>query len=842
MQSEDGANTPCLKACDMEKRLLIVVCHNHEPELIAARDQEKFGDVDILTIPARCGKPPLTLEQTETYLQTHLGKKQIYVLGCSCISNLQENGQKQAGMKFHCLRNCFQTFADMTLIEHFIKAGYFLVTSGWVAHWRANMNIYGFDQQTAREFFAETTKKVLLLETLVDQQNHEHLQEFAHFIDRPTEIVPLGLGYFRFFLSQIVKDWRLKNQQKEVEQNLTEYRHQISEYAMAMDILKNLSPTLSETEIVDKILETCMMLFAPQSLYYLPFHGDRAASLITHTAFEQTNQDIVRKMSQCTETYEWLASGSGFRLRIDTQNELLGVLELDQITFPNYKDRYLNLALNMVPVWSLALINARKVRKIKETEQAMRQSEEKLSLIFHSSPNAITVTDMNGIVVECNPMTAQMLGYASKEEVIGRNVLTLIPEREHEKARENTEITLTHGYVNNVTHSHIRQDGSVFPVVLSAGVMRDQSGKPEGFVAITIDNTERMVAENERKKLLDALEQTADSVFITNKKGIIEYVNRAFTMTTGYLAREVIGQSPKILKSGQHDEQYYQNMWKTIMAGQVFRREIVNRMKNGELVNEDQTITPIKDDQGQISHFISAARDITEKKRIERLREDIERIVRHDLKTPLTSIMGYSQLLFREPLTDEQRQWADIIYNRGKQMLQMIDQSLDLYKMEVGIYQVRQDKIDLIHLFFEIQDELKHITTHKSLILQFFIQEQPVTREMHYMLYGEHLYLKLMLANLIKNALEASPAQNTITITVLDNKAFHSITIHNRGVIPESIRKYFFDKYSTQGKKGGTGLGTYSAYLIAKAHGGTIAFITSEQAGTTLTVRLPKNP
>jgi two-component system sensor histidine kinase NreB len=118
-------------------------------------------------------------------------------------------------------------------------------------------------------------------------------------------------------------------------------------------------------------------------------------------------------------------------------------------------------------------------------------------------------------------------------------------------------------------------------------------------------------------KLSSAIEQTADSVFITNCAGIIEYVNPAFMAMTGYPREEVLGKTPRMFASGAHDRHFYDELWATILAGRVFRAIVTNRASDGRLYNEDQTITPIRDVAGAITHFVSTGRDITDRRRTE---------------------------------------------------------------------------------------------------------------------------------------------------------------------------------------------------------------------------------
>ena len=147
---------------------------------------------------------------------------------------------------------------------------------------------------------------------------------------------------------------------------------------------------------------------------------------------------------------------------------------------------------------------------------------------------------------------------------------------------------------------------------------RRQRAMHEALEARVHERTAELVAANQTlQKLSSAIEQTADSVFITDCKGVIEYVNPAFETMTGYTSSESVGQTPRLFASHVHDQKFYETLWTTIMSGRVFRAIVTNRAKDGRLFNEDQTITPVRDASGTLTHFVSTGRDITERRRIE---------------------------------------------------------------------------------------------------------------------------------------------------------------------------------------------------------------------------------
>jgi signal transduction histidine kinase len=227
---------------------------------------------------------------------------------------------------------------------------------------------------------------------------------------------------------------------------------------------------------------------------------------------------------------------------------------------------------------------------------------------------------------------------------------------------------------------------------------------------------------------------------------------------------------------------------------------------------------------------------------IVRLRDDIERITRHDLKTPLNAIIGYPQLMLMDDnLTDEQREYLEEILRAGNEMTNMINSSLDLFKMETGRYEYNPEWVDISLIIKSIIRDLNAlIEQHKVKIdisQQMPSQQQPGQSD-HFSVLAEKNLSYSLFANLIRNAIEACPAHGVIRIAMSYEGDYGVIAITNPGTVPEAIRETFFEKYATAGKSHGTGLGTYSAKLMATTQNGSIAMTTNSQE-TCITVRLP---
>lgn len=220
-----------------------------------------------------------------------------------------------------------------------------------------------------------------------------------------------------------------------------------------------------------------------------------------------------------------------------------------------------------------------------------------------------------------------------------------------------------------------------------------------------------------------------------------------------------------------------------------------------------------------------------------RLREEVERIGRHDLKTPLNSIVAVPRLLREErQLGKEADELLGIVERAGYRILSMVNLSLDLYKMEQGGYVFRPDAVDLADLVDKVIADVRMHAASKQVVLGLGAMDAPYA-------WAEELLCYSLVANLMKNAVEASPVGKAVTVSAqagADGTVL--LRIHNVGAVPPAVRASFFQKYMTAGKASGTGLGTYSARLMARVQDGDIAMETSDEAGTTLTVRLRAAP
>jgi len=231
---------------------------------------------------------------------------------------------------------------------------------------------------------------------------------------------------------------------------------------------------------------------------------------------------------------------------------------------------------------------------------------------FEVSVDLMCIAGTDGYFRRVNHAFERVLGWTSAD-LLGQPFLHFVhPEDRDATGREVSR--LASGIPTTSFENRYRCADGTYKSLLWTAFPEEPTGL---LYAVARDMTERHTKEALTRQLANAVEQTADTVVITDRAGTIQYVNPAFEQTTGYAAEEVKGRTPRILKSDAHPPEFYQQLWATLLAGDVFRCVVVNRKKNQEQYYAEQTITPMKNAQGGITHFVSVVKDITERRRRE---------------------------------------------------------------------------------------------------------------------------------------------------------------------------------------------------------------------------------
>jgi PAS domain S-box-containing protein len=374
----------------------------------------------------------------------------------------------------------------------------------------------------------------------------------------------------------------------------------------------------------------------------------------------------------------------------------------------------------------------------------------------------------------------------------------------------------------------------------------------EGYIE---DITNRKLAEKELHKLSRAIEQNPVSVVITDSKGTIEYVNPKFTTMTGYEASEAIGKNPRILKSGKMDPKVYQELWKAICSGKVWSGELINKNKSGNLYWANKSISPIVDGQGNITHFVAIAEDITEKKKNEaelikakekaeesdRLKSAFLANISHEIRTPMNGILGFAELLKEPDLSYEnQKEFLEVIEKSGYRMLNIINDLIDISKIEAGETTLRIKKTNINKMLRELHLFFMHEGGRKNIHMDFYCE----LADEESFIETDGIKLNQVLTNLIKNALKFTD-EGSIRFGYSVKKSMVEFYVSDTGPgIPPDQKDLIFERFRQSSlnltrKYEGAGLGLAISKAYVEILGGSIWIESELGKGSTFFFELP---
>ncbi len=327
----------------MDKQL-ILFCSNYRQELEKLNLPEHYDDVHVAYFPSRCGMPPIDWSTLKEKMQIEDDYKKINVVSCGGITNLPESQQIADSHYSYGCRQCYHLVINQNLAEHYLQKGYYLVTPGWLMHWRDILSKWGFDQITAQKFFSEAASTIMLLDTGVDSESEANLIEFSLYVKRPYEIVTVGLDYLELLLNNSVLKSQVDASSHSQREDLSNSRKELADFAMALDLLNSLARVRQEDQVLDNIRDMFNLLFAPKQVIFRP------AAQIT----------VPNHMPVPVN------AGNGFIVPVYGSEGLLGEIEVQGLNQPQHLNQYLKLANRIVNICGLAIENTRHYQRIKE--------------------------------------------------------------------------------------------------------------------------------------------------------------------------------------------------------------------------------------------------------------------------------------------------------------------------------------------------------------------------------------------------------------------------------------------------------------------------------------------
>lgn len=357
----------------MESKVHLLVCQNFLREVQAVIETERFDEVQLEVLPSCCqsssGHGRRGLEEFQKLKSDDFP---IHSIGCEGLS-------EASGLAFQPGQpgksTCFEFLIGRTLSESLMREGAYLLTPGWLLHWRKTIEQWGFDQAMAREYFAESVARLVLLDSGVYADVRKELEQFAAFIDRPFEILPAGLDFLRMLMTNLVLRSRMESQAKSSQAALADANRKLGDFAMVHDLIGRMADMKTESQVIDSIFELFTMFLAPGWLVYVPIVNGQTGTVRLSPASLVEYQARVNRLLDLQQDYAWTEAERGFLVRIGGPDEKVGLLAAGEFGFPQYRQHYLNLAISLSKVCGLAIRNARAYEqlasKIGELQEAL---------------------------------------------------------------------------------------------------------------------------------------------------------------------------------------------------------------------------------------------------------------------------------------------------------------------------------------------------------------------------------------------------------------------------------------------------------------------------------------
>ncbi len=380
-------------------------------------------------------------------------------------------------------------------------------------------------------------------------------------------------------------------------------------------------------------------------------------------------------------------------------------------------------------------------------------------------------------------------------------------------------------------------------------------GSPVDIV-VCRDMTSHQILTKENQRLVTAINHVADSIVITDAKGIIQYVNPAFCAMTGYSRRQALGVNPRVLKSGHHSEEFYSDMWQTLNSGEIWSGRLVNRRKNGELFTEDTTISPVLDESGEITHFVAAKRDVTREVGMEERLHEAQKMeavgtlaggIAHDFNNILYALLGYADLALDDiPVGHPAHSPLEEITKAGNRAASLVAKMLTFGRRTDGLRE-----LVAVTDVFDRGLELVRATLPATIRIETDLSSAAGLIEV------DTNQIHQVLLNLCANAQYAMRGEGgllrvAVEVVELDRKRASAVgrlqpgtwarirvSDTGHGIDPVVMERICEPYFTTRKSNEGTGLGLATVHGIITAHGGHVSVASESGVGSEFTIHLP---
>jgi PAS domain S-box-containing protein len=525
------------------------------------------------------------------------------------------------------------------------------------------------------------------------------------------------------------------------------------------------------------------------------------------------------------------------------------------------------------------------VTAARQAEMRLRESEAQLRSMLGALSEGVILFDGEGRVLSCNPAAERIIGMPEAamvhrfDALAAWNVIredgSVCPADRLPVARTLSSGQPCHDEVLGL----VAEDGRVAWLLVNTEPMANAAAGNAAAIASFTDITARVLSEQRLRQLSLAVQQSPNSIVISDVEARIEFVNEMALRNSGYSAAELLGQNPRILQSGNTPRETYAQMWGTLVGGHTWEGELHNKRKDGSEYVEHASISPVRQPDGRVTHYVAIKSDVTEEKRraeeLEQYRHHLEELVEartrelslakrqadaanaaksaflatmsHEIRTPMNGIVGMIEVLAQGPISNHQAELIGTVRQSALTLLRIIDDILDFSKIEAGQLTLEQAPICIPDVVEGLCTSMSSAAIGKGVELSVFVD--PAVPES---VLGDELRVRQVLYNLIGNAVKFSAGRPGITgqaavrVEVANRtplRVVFRVSDNGIGMSAETVAHLFTAfsqaEASTTRRFGGTGLGLAICKRLVDAMHGDIAVTSAPGRGATFSVTVP---
>lgn len=474
-------------------------------------------------------------------------------------------------------------------------------------------------------------------------------------------------------------------------------------------------------------------------------------------------------------------------------------------------------------------------------EQKLRRSEERYRKVIETSPDAIIMSDLEGTIQIADPQAILMYGYSQADELVGKGIFNLIAPKDHELFKNAMKDILDKGKIENLHFTSLKKNNIRMKTEASGSAIYDETGKAEAIIIVARDITQRELTEKKVHELAAIVESSDVAIIGKDLNGKITSWNKAAERLYGYTDKEVIGKSILMLIPKEQSHEENEILAKIKSGKQIEHFETKRIRKGGRIIDVSLTISPIKNELGEVIGASKIARDISDRKNIEQMKSDFFWMATHQLRTPLSAIKWSIELLLdsdKYQVTSEVKDKLLIIQTNAMRMVEQIKEILSISRMQLYKFAGKKEKVNIQQIIDELVKDTEPMIKKKNIdIIINTAKNTPLD------LVANAQQIKDIFQNLIANAIKYNVKNGKVTINISKIKNMMQVTIEDTGIgIPlkdqDKIFTRFFRATNVQDSEG-TGLGLALIKEYINIMGGFIRFESKENVGTTFYLEIP---